>query len=68
MMSLLMFASFGLIPISIAASGALVKLNLTAMFVGSGVLMAVLTLLTSLHPAVREMQPPPEVAVEGIQA
>ncbi len=55
MMSLLMFASVGLVPISMAVSGALIKLNMTATFVGAGGLMVLILALSALNPAVRTM-------------
>ncbi|HBY97711.1 MAG TPA: MFS transporter [Chloroflexi bacterium] len=55
MMSLLMFAAIGLNPVSMALSGALVELNVVALFVGAGTLMAVITLLSAFHPNVRAL-------------
>ncbi|MBZ0301492.1 MAG: MFS transporter [Anaerolineae bacterium] len=55
-MSLLMFASVGLIPVSNALAGALIEVNLTAFFVISGALMAAMTLLAALNPATRSME------------
>ena len=56
MMSLLMFASIGLQPLSNMLTGALVELNAQALFVSFGALMVVLTLLFLLNPAVRSME------------
>ena len=55
-MSLLMFASLGLSPLSNALSGALVEWNATALFVGAGIAMTTVALLASLHPQARNME------------
>ncbi len=55
MMSLLMFASAGLAPVSNALAGALINLNVTAVFVGFGGLMALMALLAALNPATRAL-------------
>lgn len=55
MMSLLMFASVGLQPISNMVTGALVGLNARLLFVSFGSLMILLVLLALLNPAVRSM-------------
>lgn len=56
MMSLLMFASAGLIPLSTAVTGALIEINITATFVASGGLMTTLVLLAAiLYPRLRHM-------------
>ena len=57
MMSLLTFASIGLIPVSNALAGALININLTWFFVISGGLMTALTLLSALNPATRALEP-----------
>jgi MFS family permease len=54
-MSLLMFASVGVVPVSQALCGALVKASLTGVFVGAGVLLLLVTLRVMLVPAVRAM-------------
>lgn len=59
MMSLLMFASAGLMPVSNVITGALIRLDVTAVFVGGGSLMALLVFLSMLNPAVRAMEPTP---------
>jgi hypothetical protein len=56
LMSLLMFAAVGLNPISMAVSGFFMELNLTATFVGAGVLMTVIVLLAALNPEVQKMK------------
>ncbi|HET8707700.1 MAG TPA: MFS transporter [Pseudomonadales bacterium] len=53
MMSLIMFASLGLNPISTALSGALIGLNATALMVVAGSLMTIFTLSAAFSPAVR---------------
>jgi hypothetical protein len=59
MMSLLMFASAGLLPVSNVITGALIRLDVTAVFVGGGSLMALLVFLSMLNPAVRAMEATP---------
>ena len=54
-MSLLTFASVGLIPISTALSGALIGLNDKLLFVGAGALMVLTLLIAARHPAARTM-------------
>lgn len=54
-MSLIMFASVGLNPISMALSGALIGINATALLVGAGGLMTILTLSAASSPATRDM-------------
>ena len=57
-MSLLMFASVGLQPISTALTGALIEFNMVALFIVAGLLMTVMVLVSMLNPAVRAMEPP----------
>lgn len=57
-MSLLMFSILGLQPISQALTGGLVKWNLTAVFVGGGIVMMVMVALSALNPAIRSMELP----------
>jgi hypothetical protein len=59
MMSLLMLASVGLLPLSNVLTGALVGLNARALFVGAGGLMVILVFLSMLNPAVRAMEDGP---------
>ncbi len=59
MMSLLMFASAGLLPVSNVITGALIRLDMTAVFVGGGSLMVLLVFLSMLNPAVRAMEDTP---------
>lgn len=56
MMSLLMFASVGLQPLSNLLTGALVGLNSQALFMASGALMAAMVFLFMLDPDVRSME------------
>jgi hypothetical protein len=56
MMSLLMFASIGLQPLSNMATGALVDLNAQFLFLAFGLLMVLMTFLFMLNPAVRNME------------
>ena len=53
LMSLVMFASVGLIPISQAVSGVLIKLSFTGLFVGAGSVMIVIALWTMVSSAMR---------------
>ena len=56
MMSLLIFASAGLLPLSSLLTGVLISLNVVALFVVSGSLMTVLVLLMLRNPAIRSME------------
>ncbi len=60
MMSLLMFASVGLQPLSNVITGALVGINARLLFISFGGLMILCTLLFLLNPAVRSMEAPPK--------
>jgi MFS family permease len=53
MMSMLMLASNGLVPISQAASGALSKWSLTSLFGGAGVLILLVTFWTAIQPQLK---------------
>ncbi len=67
MMSLLMFASAGLIPLSTGVTGALIEVDMTATFIASGGLMTAFVLLAALlYPTLRHMDsykpnPAPEI-------
>jgi MFS family permease len=61
-MSLLMFSSIGLAPVSNALAGAILDINLNALFIGGGLLMAAVSLLSILLPAVQQMGLEPAVA------
>jgi MFS family permease len=54
-MSLLFFCAIGLAPVSNALAGALLDIDLNGLFIGSGVLMAAVTLLAILLPETRHM-------------
>jgi MFS family permease len=54
-MSLLMFAAIGLAPVSNALAGLILQINLNMLFIGGGLLMAALSLLSLALPAVRQM-------------
>lgn len=56
-MSLLMFSSAGLLPISNLMTGALIDLNPVWLFLISGALMTLIVLLMMVNPAVRAMEP-----------
>lgn len=52
-MSVMMFSAVGLVPVSYAAAGALASWSLPALFVGAGVVLAALSLLTLASPSAR---------------
>jgi MFS family permease len=52
-MSLVLLAGVGLVPISQALTGALIKLSLTGLFVGAGILMLIVALWLALQPIMR---------------
>lgn len=54
-MSLLMFASVGVAPVSSTLAGFMINTSLTWMFVGAGVLMNVVVLLSLMPPTIRRM-------------
>lgn len=54
-MSLIMFASFGVAPVSSAVAGVIIESNLTALFIGAGVLLTIITLAATTAKSVREM-------------
>ena len=61
-MSLLFFCAVGLAPVSNALAGAILEIDLNLLFIGSGVLMAAVTLLSILFPVVRQMGSEPMVS------
>jgi MFS family permease len=54
-MSVLMFAAVGLMPVSLAAAGVVAQWSLAGMYVGAGTLVLVVTLVAGLNRAVREI-------------
>lgn len=54
-MSVLMFAAIGLMPISLALAGVVMKWSLRGMFAGAGLLVLLVTALAALHRPVREI-------------
>jgi MFS family permease len=52
-MSLVLLAGVGLLPISQALTGAFIKLSLTGLFFGAGILMLIVALWLALQPATR---------------
>ena len=60
-MSLLMFSSVGLAPVSYALAGAILQIDLNILFIGGGLLMAALSLLSIVLPTVRQMGSEPVV-------
>jgi MFS family permease len=57
LMSLLMFASTGLFPISMALSGVFSRTNITGLLIIAGGIVALLGLVMTLNPTVRAMEP-----------
>lgn len=56
MMSLLMFASAGLLPLSSLLTGALIGLHVVGLFVISGSLMTLLVLMMLRNPSIRSLE------------
>jgi hypothetical protein len=54
-MSVLMFASLGLMPLSLAAAGVAVQWSLRGMFAGAGALVLVVACIAALQHPVREI-------------
>jgi hypothetical protein len=54
-MSVMMFAAIGLMPLSLAAAGFAVKWSLTAMFAGAGLLVLIVTAFAATQRPVREI-------------
>jgi len=53
--SVLMFASLGLVPLSLAAAGAAVQWSLSGMFAGAGALVLGVACIAALQRQVREI-------------
>ena len=53
MMSMVMLAGTGLVPISQAISGAVIKWSITALIASAGVLILVVTVFASFHPGLK---------------
>lgn len=53
MMSILMFFSTGLVPVSQALSGAIIKLDMILLFVGAGTLTVLVTLWAAFQPGLK---------------
>lgn len=62
LMSLLMFSSTGLFPVSMALSGAVSRVDVTLLLTISGGIVALLGLVMTLNPTVRAMGPAAQVA------
>ncbi len=54
-MSLVMLAGVGLVPISQALTGAFIKLNLTGLFIGAGIMMLLVAMWLVFQPAIRSI-------------
>jgi hypothetical protein len=57
LMSLLLFASTGLIPVSMAISGLVSRVDVTGLLVVSGTLIILISLAMLFNPSVRAMEP-----------
>ena len=57
LMSLLMFSSTGLFPVSMALAGAVSRVDVTLLLTVSGGIVALLGLVMTLNPTVRAMEP-----------
>jgi MFS family permease len=55
LMSLVMFAGVGLVPVSQALSGALLKISIEGVFVGCGILILVIAVMAALSKEVRNI-------------
>jgi hypothetical protein len=54
-MSVLMFASIGLMPLSLVAAGVAVEWSLRGMFAGAGALVLIVTLVAASQAPVRDI-------------
>ena len=54
-MSLIMFASVGVAPVSSTLAGVILNVSLAGLFVGAGALMAAVALVSAAMPTVRRM-------------
>jgi hypothetical protein len=54
-MSLVLLAGVGLVPISQALTGAFIKLSLTGLFVGTGILILLVAVWLALQPVIRSI-------------
>lgn len=61
LMSLLMFSSTGLFPVSMALSGALSRVDVTLLLTVSGGIVALLGILMTLNPTVHAMEPAAQI-------
>jgi hypothetical protein len=57
LMSLLLFASTGLIPVSMALSGVVSRVDITGLLVVSGMIIMLISLAMLFNPTVRAMEP-----------
>ncbi len=54
-LSMMMFASVGLVPISQALCGALIKLSIPGLFIGAGIILTLITMVVTFRPEIKEM-------------
>jgi MFS family permease len=64
LMSLLLFASTGLIPVSMALSGVVSRVDVTGLLIVSGALIMLISLAMLFNPTVRAMEPAPTQAAD----
>ncbi|HXF62143.1 MAG TPA: MFS transporter [Caldilineaceae bacterium] len=67
-MSLQMFASVGLVPVSMALAGALIQVSITGFLASAGLLLAATLLAALANPAIRDMGLRPAAGVEAMPA
>jgi hypothetical protein len=61
LMSLLMFSSIGLLPVSMSLSGAISRVDVSLLLIISGGIVALLGFLMTLNPTVRAMEPSAQI-------
>ena len=61
LMSLLMFSSIGLLPVSMSLSGAISRVDVSLLLMISGGIVALLGFLMTLNPTVRAMEPSAQI-------
>jgi MFS family permease len=66
-MSLVMLAGVGLVPVSQALTGMLIKMNLTGLFAVTGILMLLIAMWLAVQPVMRTIGQVLEAEVETAQ-
>ncbi|MBU2514012.1 MFS transporter [bacterium] len=54
-LSMMMFASVGLVPISQALCGALIKLSIPGLFIGAGIILTIINMIVTFRPEIKNM-------------